>query len=287
MRNTWKEEQPEKHSHCGFRAVRVFLLWCCCLFFLPQAVYAAEQRGGHIYDRAELLSDVEENRLEELCQNAEEQGIHILLLTEGNTQGKTSEEYADDFYDSIYPEEEDENGAAVLVNMEAREIWISTAGIMRYCLTDREIDQILDHLSLLLKQEEYAAALERAADDISQAAEEGISSGTYLVDENGKIQKIRRITLLEGLIAAAAGAVVFCLVYFGVRCSYKKKGDSGTLAYARTRDLKLEQRRDFLVDRHVSVRRLPKDPPPGEGSGRSTVHTSSSGRSHGGGGRSF
>ena len=107
------------------------------------------------------------------------------------------------------------------------------------------------------------------------------------MDENGKIQKIRRITLLEGLIAAAAGAVVFCLVYFGVRCSYKKKGDSGTLAYARTRDLKLEQRRDFLVDRHVSVRRLPKDPPPGEGSGRSTVHTSSSGRSHGGGGRSF
>lgn len=287
MRNTWKERQPKKRGDFVFRAVRVFLLWCCCMFFLPQAVYAAEQRGGHIFDRAELLSEAEEKRLEELCQNAEEQGIHILLITAGDTQGKTSEEYADDFYDLVYPEEDDENGAAVLINMEAREVWISTAGIMRYCLTDREIDQILDHLSLLLKQEEYAAALERAADDIRQAAKEGISSGTYLVDENGKIHRIRRITLLEGLIAAAAGAAVFCLVYFGVRCSYRKKGGSGAPGYARTRDLKLEQRRDFLVDRHVSVRRLPKDPPPGAGSGRSTVHTSSSGRSHGGGGRSF
>ena len=141
-------------------------------------------------------SDAE--RLEEICLEVEtRQEIHILMVTTEDTGGKTQQDYADDFYDSVYPEESEKNGVLVLIDIGERELWISTAGIMRYYLSDREIDDLLDHMYEEASAEDYAGAFERAAEDIRLSIERGISTGDYLIDENGNVTQYRSITPVE------------------------------------------------------------------------------------------
>ena len=259
----------------------------------PMAVFAqgADSQAvlTHVFDDAGLLAESDAERLEEICLEVEtRQEIHILMVTTEDTGGKTQQDYADDFYDRVYPEESEKNGVLVLIDIGERELWISTAGIMRYYLSDREIDDLLDHMYEEASAEDYAGAFERAAEDIRLSIERGISTGDYLIDENGNVTRYRSITPVEIGLAAAAGIAVFCLVFFSVRHSYQKKVKSDVRGYGRVSDVNLNTDRSVLVSRHVTTRRIPQSPPPGSGgSGGSSVHTSSSGTSHRGGGRSF
>lgn len=265
-----------------------------CLLF-PAVVYAqaddsgsaAEYGAAHVYDGVGLLSSSETEELEQRCLELETQtGIHMLMVTTADTQGKSQREYADDFYDDRYPEEKDEDGVVILIDMGDREMYVSTAGILRYCLSDREIDRLLDDMYDEVSAQNYAGAFEQAADHVERAVRQGISGGDFLIDEDGSIIRYRRITVFEVFVAAVAGFGVFCLVFFGVRHSYQKKVKSDMRGYGRVSSMKLDREQDTLIDRHVTARKIVHNPPPGSGGG-SSVHTSSSGRSHGGGGRSF
>lgn len=59
----------------------------------------------------------------------------MLMLTTDDTNGKTTQEYADDFFDAIA---ENGDGVALLIDMQNREICISTvalqSGILRMCV---------------------------------------------------------------------------------------------------------------------------------------------------------
>ena len=94
----------------------VLILTFVLLVFCPTiSLSAQETETTHVYDEAGLLSDEEAAALEQRCREIETQNrIHILMVTTEDTEGKTQEEYADDFYDSVYPEEKDENGALFL-----------------------------------------------------------------------------------------------------------------------------------------------------------------------------
>ncbi len=272
------------------RSVVLILAFILMVFCPTLSLSAQETETTHVYDEAGLLSDEEAAALEQRCREIETQNrIHILMVTTEDTEGKNQEEYADDFYDSVYPEEKDENGALFLIDMGERELWISTAGIMRYYMSDREIDELLDHMYDEVSRRDYAGAFQGAADDVEMVIARGVSAGDYLIDENGKIIHYRSITAVEVVFAAIAGVAVFCLVFFCVRYSYRKKVKSDVRGYGRISSIRLETNRDTLIDHHVTSRRIPTNPPPGSGGpgGGSSVHTSSSGRSHGGGGRSF
>ena len=68
----------------------------------------------------------------------------------------------------------------------------------------------------------------------------------------------------------------------------------GAKSYADLKRVNIRDRRDALIDRHVSMHKIQKDDgnhgggvSGGGGGGGSTVHTSSSGNSHGGGSIGF
>ncbi len=86
----------------------VLILTFVLLVFCPTiSLSAQETETTHVYDEAGLLSDEEAAVLEQRCREIETQNrIHILMVTTEDTEGKTQEEYADDFYDSVYPEGE-------------------------------------------------------------------------------------------------------------------------------------------------------------------------------------
>ena len=122
----------------------------------------------------------------------------------------------------------------------------------------------------------------------------GVSDADYLITEDGSIIHYRKINSTEALIAVIAAAATGILVYFGIWKSYRRKKNRGAKSYADLKRVKIRDRRDALIDRHVSMHKIQKDDgnhgggvSGGGGGGGSTVHTSSSGNSHGGGSIGF
>ena len=67
----------------------------------------------------------------------EESGWNVYAVTTDDAQGKSATAYADDFFDEHSTEQED--GVALLIDMDNREITISTCGIAIRYLTDSRI----------------------------------------------------------------------------------------------------------------------------------------------------
>ena len=100
-----------------------------------------------MYDEAGLLTADEIADLnDEIASFMEESGWNVYAVTTDDAQGKSATAYADDFFDEHSPDKED--GVALLIDMDNREITISTCGIAIRYLTDSRIDDILD-LSLI------------------------------------------------------------------------------------------------------------------------------------------
>ena len=123
---------------------------------------------------------------------------------------------------------------------------------------------------------------------IESYLEDGIPSDQYNYDtETGKISRYRSITVYE-----AIGAAVIALLCGGgfaaaVLGSYRLKRKTYRYPYESRAKVPFTRRDDQFRHRSITQRRIPREPPSGGGSGQSSVHTSGSGTSHGGGGRSL
>lgn len=129
------------------------LLWClvCLVCLVPcsgaalaaEADAAQDAADGYVYDAAGLLTADEISDLnDEIASFMEESGWNVYAVTTDDAQGKSATAYADDFFDEHSTEQED--GVALLIDMDNREITISTCGIAIRYLTDSRIDNILD-----------------------------------------------------------------------------------------------------------------------------------------------
>ena len=84
-----------------------------------------------VYDDGELLTDAEEERLQELLvETAKRTEQDLIVVTIRDNGGKEAGDYADDFYDEHGFGYEKDNGSGVLflIDMDARDFYISTAG---------------------------------------------------------------------------------------------------------------------------------------------------------------
>lgn len=267
-----------------FRWMTGILLWICLL--APVTVWADD--GNIVVDQADLLSDREEQMLGEKARElAEEWNQDFVLVTTSYAKGKTTGEYADDYYDyNGYRE----NGVLYLIDMDNRNVWISTSGAMIRFLTDYRIELVIDAGYEELKAGNYAECMMNMLEQTESYMEEGIPDNQYTYDvETGKISRYRSVTLAEFLIALAAAAVGGIIFVVAVRSSYKMKHGKYSYPFQDKGRVNLTQREDRFVNEVVTRRKIQKDTSSGggSGSGRSSTHSSGSGRSHGGGGRGF
>ena len=107
-----------------------------CAEEIPQ-----DRQLPRLVDDADLLTDSEEQELNtELDEISEKQQCDVVVVTENSLDGKSAQDYADDFFDAIA---ENGDGVALLIDMPNREICISTGGIAIRYLTDARIEDIL------------------------------------------------------------------------------------------------------------------------------------------------
>lgn len=274
-----------------FRWIPAVLL--LCLSF-SQTVLAANTT--YVIDDAGLFSESEINAINDKIEQLQaDTNMGYIVVTTEDAEGKSSQEYADDTYEaSGVGIGDDYSGMLYLIDMDNREICISTEGQMIRYLTDDRIESILDSAFNDVADGNYADSALTVLEDAEDYIEEGIVSDQHNYDsETGESDYYYEdeggFPIFSMLFGMIVGLIAALIKYFGVKGDYQLTSDTYEYPLAEKSSLDLNVTEDRLVNKFVTHRRIPKDPPPSSSgsSGRSTVHHSSSGRTHGGGSRKF
>lgn len=247
------------------------ILFALIMCMLVSASAYAEADLPRFVDTADLLDTSAEVELTaKLNEISLRQQFDVVIVTVLTTDGKSPMEYADDFYDyNGYGFGDSYDGVLLLVAVEDRECWMSTSGYGITAFTDGDIDYILDEFAEEYQRENYAEAFNIFAEYCDEYVTIARDSEKFDPAFTGVVALI--IGFIVALIATSVMKGQLKSVRFKAAASdYTKHGS-----------LSVTESRDFFLYRTVSRREKPKE------NSVSSTHTSSSGRMHGGVGRSL
>ena len=269
---------------------RTILTLFVSLILCITAVLPAAATGTTGYDRlvddAVLLydSDAEEisAKLDEISQR---QQCDVAVVTVDSLEGKTPQEFADDYYDENgYGIGDDRSGIMLVIAMEDSDWAITTRGYGITAFTDAGQNYIMDGVLPSLSDGDYYTAFYDFAyysDELLTMAGNGTPYDVKDSDsgEQNTADKDRN-PIVWIPICLILGALISLLLKKLKRNSLKNvrfKKDAAD--YTAAGSLNITGRSDTFVSRTVDRREKPKSD---SGSGGSSTHTSSSGATHGG-----
>ena len=228
-----------------------------------------------VVDNADILTDEEEAYFLERCQTfTDEYKCEIAIVTITDLEGKTAQEYADDFYDyNGYGYGENKDGLLCLYldgEEGQRNATLTTNGTAQMNIGDDEIEDILLAIAGSAKFGEFKDAFDWYI-DLSEEAVKPVPPLFWL------------------LICLAVGMVIGLIITNSMASKNYSVHKKETAAdYVRAGTLMITGRNDMFRNTRVNVTPKPKSNSDGKSSGSNgSTHTSSSGRSHGGGSISF
>ena len=256
---------------------RIMIVMLALILCLSLFVPAMAQSTPHLVDEADLLSDVEEAQiLSMLDAISNRQGMDVVLVTADTLDGKSPQEYADDFYDyNGYSQD----GILLLISMEDSDWWISTSGYGITAFTDAGIDRMGELFVPSLSAGDYGEAFEIYADTCDEFITQAKVGDPYDIHNLPK----EPFSFFRSLLICLVIVFVFALIVTGIMRGKLKtvRFQSGAANYVKSGSLNVTHRQDLFLYRDVKRTPRPKD------NGGSRTHMSSSGRSHGGGGGKF
>lgn len=227
-----------------------------------------------IYDYANLITKDEEEALYNKVQEfINKYDMDMAIVTINSNPKSSSMAYADDFYDyNNFGKGTNKTGLLFLIDMQNRNMWISTTGDAINIYTDSRINTILDYTYDKISNEDYNGCAEQFIDKASYFANKGLTGGS-------KVLTVPKM-ICNSLIFAGIVTIVFICIGLATHRKPKKKKEASNYI---TQPLKLSNKSDTFLDKHVSKVKIETS----SSSGGSSTHSGSSGTSHGGGGRSF
>lgn len=295
------------------KGIMICLLICTFLVMGSMAVWA-DQTGAvsgqpRVFDQAGLFSETEIIQLEEkIAQCRKSTKMDVVIVSAYADGERSAEEYADDYYDyGGFGAGKKASGVLLLYYMDGPgqpggECYISTTGTMINMLTDERIESILDDVYGDLGNRDFAGATGHFLEDVKAYVKEGVESGQYTYDrDTGEIVRYHSIRLYEVAIAMVIAGISAGSVCLDIKKRYAMKQSSREVsnslqAYRADCAFHFSVAGDKMVNKYVRSVPIPRNTSSGSGgrghsgsssAGRSTIHTSSSGSSHGGGGRRF
>ena len=227
-----------------------------------------------VVDNADILTDEEEAYFLERCQAfTDEYKCEIAILTITDLEGKTAQEYADDFYDyNGYGYGENKDGLLCLYldgEEGQRNATLTTSGTAQMNIGDDEIEDILLAIAGSAKFGEFKDAFDWYI-DLSEEAVKPVPPLFWL------------------LICLAVGLVIGLIITNSMASKNYSVHKKETAAdYVREGTLMITGRNDIFRNTRVNVTPKPKNSSGKSSDSNGSTHTSSSGRSHGGGSISF
>lgn len=257
----------------------LFAVFICMTAVMP--VYAAGDLP-RLVDDADLLTNSEESTLLSLLDDiSERQQVDIVVVTVDSLDGKSAQDYADDFYDyNGYGFGSENDGILLLISMEDRDWYISTTGYGITVVTDAGLEYMYGTFSDDLSDGNYAEAFTTFAEQCDDFITQANTGKPY---DSGNLPKAPFGVVKHIIIAVAIGFIV-ALIVTGIMKSKLKSVHSQPSAtdYVKKDSMHITENREMFLYRHIDRKEKPKN----NGSGSST-HTSSSGTTHGGGGGKF
>jgi len=249
-----------------------FLLLSIIFVFLigSQKLYAYESHN--VKDYLNYLTEKEVNNLQRSIDKIKEKhDLELVIVITDDTEGKSSMEFADDYYDyNGYGVGDDHSGLLLLIDMNARVAWISTTGSAIVFFDNSKIDEILDKVTPYLTDGRYYNASKAFVNFVR-------SDLSYFY---------RALSMLFSLQSILIAIVISLIVTIILSISSKGKVTVDSRTYEEAGGFKLDVVKDQFIRETTTRVKIETSSSSGGGGGGGT-HIGSSGRSHGGGGRSF
>jgi len=221
--------------------------------------------------------------------------LDVVVVLTDNTDGKSSMAYADDYYDENgFGIGSDYSGILLLIDLDNNKLWISTTGQAINIFTDVRIESILDDVYAGASKKDYYKASTAFLSNVEYYVSQGVPDGQYQEDEYGNktYYNQKKLTYAQKLKLTVKNPIVYIiplvvglLVVLIAGANSKGKVTVNEATYEGQGSFYVGNKQDTFIRKSVSTVR--KQSSSGGGSGGSSTHTGSSGRSHGGGGRSL
>lgn len=273
-----------------------------CLIFIVTTIIGVVTIGAsesnHVKDYLNYLTDHEINQLEQTIDTIrDEYSLDVVIVIVDDTEGKSSMDFADDYYDyNGYGIGEDYSGLLMLINMDQREVWISTTGRAIDIFTDSRISNMVNNIVGPLSEGRYYEASYSFLSDTKSYAKQGVPRNQYRVDGVNEIQNNTAVYVKPTYFQKVMSLIQFFPIYIvafvisvvtTVLLSLSRKGKItiNRQTYEKNNSFRLSEVTDRYIRQTTTRTKIHRNS--GGGSGGSSVHTGSSGRSHGGGGGRF
>lgn len=278
-----------------------------------------------VYDKAELFSTTETQELDKRAEELTEKlKLDIVIVTTNDTEGKSTREYADDFFDyNGFGYNGSKDGILLLIDMQNRQVYISPSGIGIQYFTDERINSVLDNVYNYLTDKNYAEGASTFLNNVETYVNSGIPENQYSQNETTgsssnssdsssssgsssysdsnsyyeepqkeELSFAQKTLLCLGISLAAGGIIVGIMAL-----NNRGVNTTNQTTYLESNSFKIVGSQDFHYDTRVTYVTIQQNNnssggskssgSSGGSSGMSSTHSSSSGNSHGGGGRSF
>lgn len=235
-----------------------------------------------IYDFGELLTDGEEKKLyDEVLKYISEYKMDMVIVTLGENVKKDALAYAQDFYDyNTFGISDSHDGILFLIDMDTRQVRISTTGKAIDIYTDDRIEDMLDNIFKYMPNNYY------------KAAAEFIKSSSYFASigngDNSSLSVIDKIRFLpwSGILIFAFVSTIIVMIVL-VRCNKLVRKANSSSQYLVKDSTEIDLVKEEFLGTTLNRTKIVHDSGSSSGGGGSSISTGSSGVSHGGGGRSF
>ncbi|MDO4815960.1 MAG: TPM domain-containing protein [Bacillota bacterium] len=282
---------------------RIFAIFTVCLLCALLCGPALADNEGLIRDDAGLLDSDEKLELEKLAAEVcDEYDFQLVVVTVNGTDGKDIAAFADELYENGgYLDD----GAVLVLDMQSRDWYISTAGRGEYALSDYKIDLVADEVIPYLSAGDYFEGFRLFIEECKQHVE-SYDNGAYIPDDGdyhdydydydygdeNRTAERRGVNPLWIPGSLAAG-ILSALVATGSMKGQMNNVSHRTNAsgYTKKGSLNLTEKQDTFLYQNISRTPRPKDDSnrsgPGGGSFGGGIHMSAGGVSHGGHGGKF
>jgi uncharacterized protein len=236
-----------------------------------------------VYDFADLFTNAEEETLyNEIQEYIKKTNLDFALVTIDENNKTSAQAYADDFYDyNDFGISETYDGILFLIDMDTREIYMSTTGKAQTKYSDYEIEQLLDKVYMYMTDKEYYTGTKIFIKAATSFANIDSSQKSYVIGNDGTVK--RYIPWLGIFIFATIATTIVMVIM--VKLNKMVMKSTSSREYLKKDTLKLEKVSDILI--HTFTNRVRIQESSSSRSGGSSSHFGSSGISHGGGGHKF
>lgn len=275
---------------CGIFSFIFTLNLCLGVFATISTIAVPEVDASELlYDYADLLDNYEE---EELRADLQELKIlhkmSVVVVTLDDEGIVSSAEFADNFFD--YNDFGDD-GLVLLVNMGTREIWISTAGKAIMYFPDDTINDLTNDIAENLGDEKYAQAVEVFIEVTDKILRKSPQVNDIQMNDAPQQIQDEPISSFEAafILAIPAGLIFGAIVTIIALLTHNSLPNvtKTTASYVTDGKVHLTKNSDVFLNSSVTKTKIESNSSNASGRKTASVHHSSSGKTHGGGGRKF